>query len=97
MYETTARGFEMPLGKLDRVDARIKRQIARGATSESLRAARKAKKRAWERLCEPLQKETDAAHAAWLAGTMQCVRNPKVNCPGGDSAECCLNDDADLH
>jgi hypothetical protein len=57
----------MPLGKLDRIDARIKRQIARGTTPEMLKAIRKAKKSAWQKQCDALQKETDAAHAAWVS------------------------------
>jgi hypothetical protein len=60
----------MALGKLDRVDARIKRQIARGATTESLRAARTARKAAWKKECEPFQKRLDAYHAAWVAAGM---------------------------
>jgi hypothetical protein len=58
------------LGKLDRVDARIKRQIARGATAESLRAARTARKVAWKKECAPFQKRLNAYHAAWVAAGM---------------------------
>ena len=60
----------MAMGTLDRVDARIKRQIARGATTESLRAARKARKAAWKKECAPFQKRLDAYHAAWVAAGM---------------------------
>jgi hypothetical protein len=60
----------MALGKLDRVDARIKRQIARGVSEADLRAARKARKAAWLKELEPHQKETDAYHAAWVAAGM---------------------------
>jgi hypothetical protein len=37
------------MGKLDRADARLKRQIARGAAPETLRADRKARKAAWKK------------------------------------------------
>jgi hypothetical protein len=60
----------MALGKLDRVDARIMRQIARGVTATDLRAARKARKALWKKQCAPLQKEIDAYHAAWVAAGM---------------------------
>lgn len=60
----------MALGKLDRVDAKIKRQIARGVTQEELRAARKARKAEWKKQCAPMQKEIDAYHAAWVAAGM---------------------------
>ncbi len=60
----------MALGKLDRVDARLKRQAARGVTIESLRAARKAQKAAWKKECAPFQKRLNAYHAAWVAAGM---------------------------
>ena len=60
----------MALGKLDRVDARIKRQIARGVSAEDVRAARKARKAEWKKKLEPFQKELNAAHAAWVAAGM---------------------------
>ncbi len=57
----------MAMGKLDRVDARIKRQIARGATIENLRDTRKARKAAWKKECASSQKQLNAYHAAWVA------------------------------
>lgn len=60
----------MAMGTLDRVDARIKRQIARGETVESLRAVRKARKAAYKKECAPLQKRMNAYHAAWVAAGM---------------------------
>lgn len=31
--------------------------------------------------------------AAFSSATLECVRNLRIRCPGGDNNECCLNQD----
>jgi hypothetical protein len=70
----------MALGKLDRVNERLQRQVARqialGLTAEEFRAqqraARKARKAAWIKklAADGWQERSNAHHAAWVAAGM---------------------------
>jgi len=60
----------MPLGKLDRVDARIRRRLARGGTAAGDAALRKERRKAWKASLAEAQKQTNAIHADWVARGM---------------------------
>jgi hypothetical protein len=70
----------MALGKLDRVNERLQRQVARqialGLTAEEFRsqqrAAKKARKEAWIKklAADGWQERSSAYHAAWVAAGM---------------------------
>ena len=40
-----------------------------------------------------LLSEIDRLNVELARAQMECVRNHRIDCPGGDSNECCLNDD----